>query len=819
MAREFPLVRTYQNLVWNIKHYKPAGQRPPFRASRHPFSTNIQLQNASCAYWLKESSRDLGTEIVSQFTKSAKTYTGQVTKSTTLAAKLHSTKLHPTSRYLPYSGVAALSDTDNLERQEPSPESLEYLKPHPAEIEIVSFFRAGDYAKMYQTLRAYQEEGITVSTEIINEIVSSVQSEFPVDTIDEYLHQSAIEVPMFYGKKDLRYMCMYGRVYSHIKPLYDVCKLYEQHSLGNKTFVENYIWLCYHMDDLASLQHLLYTYLKYSTYDSRTLSYAMNAFVYNYDVEFAKSLIKSIIDMGKSLDESLLSSTIISFVKVGAIFTNINDLVEIWSNASNCESPYPKTVSMLLKQYYKYGNAEEVEFMESLRDYLGYNTNFLVTMVRNQEKIAQNAFLHKKNITKEDIEQILKIRNSISHSKYALKAFYESYLLFFSKHSSMSMIQLILREMKKDGLPFTKFSYNVIVQHYVSEHKFLPLLKFTQKFVTKANRFEMIYVKNLYEAFVRTYPYEGEYFAQEFSNWLKNAELPAHTKDVLQDSCKVTRLNSNITPVAFQRQYLGNMKKYLAQQWRPMSLVSKIPKAAKEQVQFRVDKGLLDIMRKGVKPDYHVVENTLRKLNSSHRAAIFQCLKEMRMDRHITRLRIFDFLLSFPKKEQLVRFVKNRETKFNASDRLLLARRLFNENCFGLALHLLKTMPETEINDNRKMIELNLSLRAGMALNDFDSCNESMDSFPINELTMSPYIYKQCQHIERNLVKKIKALEAKGSSTKNMSVTLEKLKGLIGDIDARLKRDKLDINEMVGEMFKMLNEWIKSTRIQDERTV
>lgn len=812
MARQFPLVRTYHNLVWNIKHYRPAGQRPPFRASRHPFCTNIQLQNASCAYWLKETSRDLGTEIVSQLTNSTKTYANLMAKSST-----HVAKLKPTLRYQPYIGVAALSDTDNPERREGGLIGPEIQEVHPAEIEIVTLFGAGQYAKMYQVLKTYQKDGITVSTDIINEMVSTVHDELPIDTSDEYLHQSAVEVPMFYGKMDLRYMCMYGRAYSHIETLYNVCKLYEPHSLGNKTFVENYIWLCYHMDDLASLQHLLYTYLKNSTYDSTTLCYVINAFVYNYDVEFAKSLIKSIIDMGKPLDESLLSSTIVSFVKVGAIFTNITDLVEIWSSASNCESPYPKTVAMLLKQYYRYGNAEEIEFMEALREYLGYNSNFLVSMVKNQELIAQKDLMHKKNITKEDIEEILKIRNSISHSKYALKAFYESYLLFFSKYSSMSMIQLMLREMKKDNLPFTKFSYNVIVQHYVSESKFLSLVKFMQKFVTKANRFEMIYVKHLYEAFVRTYPFEGEYFAQEFSNWLKNVDLPAHTKEVLKGSCKVTKLHSNITPVAVQRHHLSNVKKYLAPQWRPMGLVSKNPKATKEQIQFRVDKGLLDLMRRGIKPDYHVVENTLRKLNASHRSAIFNSLKEMRMDRHTTRLRIFDFLLSFPTKAQLVRYVKNREAQFNASDRLLLARRLLNENSCGLALHLLKNMNEAEINDNRQMIKLNLSLRAGMALNDFESCNESIDLFPINELTLTPYIYKQCQYIERNLVKKIKALEAKGSNSQNLNVTLEKLKGLIGDIDARLKRDKLDINEMVSEMFKMLNEWIRSTKVQDER--
>lgn len=747
---------------------------------------------------------------------SKKAHTAQLSdsKSTQLA------KLHPSAKYLPYTRANAASMADVEEQRE---QDLLESEVHPAEIEIVKLFRAGEYSQMYLRLKAYREQGITISTEIINGVVSSVQEELPVDTSDEYLHQSVVEVPMFHGKNDLRYTSIYGRVYSHIETLYDVCKLYEPFSLGDKKFVENYIWLCYHMDDLASLQHLLYTYLKNSSYDSKTLSYVVNAFVYNYDVEFAKILIKSIIDIGKPLSETLLSSTIVSFVKVGAIFTNIIDLLDFWSNSSNCESPYPKTVAMLLKQYYRYGTPTEIASMESVTEKLGYNSNFLVSMVKNQEQIAKRDTSHKKNITKDDIENILKIRNSIGHSKYALKAFYESYLMFFSKYSSMSVIQLLLREMKKDDLPFTKFSYNVIVQHYVSEHKFYLLLKFMQKFVTKANKFEIIYVKSLFDAFIRTYPYEGEFFAEEFNKWLEKSELPSHTKDVLLETCKVSKLNSNITPVAVQRQYFNNHKKYQAQQWSPLPyLPNRFSKKAqtKEQIQFRVDEGIREVMTKGIKPDYHIVESTLRKLNASYRAYIFSCLREMRMDRFTTRLEIFDFLLSSPKKDQLNRFVKSNESKFNTSDRLLLARRLFNDNSFDLASKLLQSMNDAEINDNRQMIKLNLSLRTNIAKNDFDACLENIESFPINDVTMSPYIYKQCQFIEKNLKKKILALEAKGCDAGiigDMNATLEKLKGLIGDIDVRLRRDKTDIHEMVGDMFKMLNEWIKSTRNQDER--
>lgn len=815
MAREFPLIRSYHNLVWNIKHYQPAKLRPPFRASRHPFCTNIQLQNASCTYWLKETSSHFGKELVGHLKNSGLKYKEGPSR----IASTQLLKLHPGARFSLYSETNTATFEDQKEQK---PEAEGEVRLSPVEVEIVKLFSAGEFSKLYLALKTYKEQGITISTDIINGMVSSVQEALPMDTSDEYLHQSAVEVPMFHGKSDLRYTSTYGRIFSHIETLYDVCKLYEPMCSTNKKFAENHIWLCYHMDDLTSLQHLLYGYLKRSSYDSRTLSYVINAFVYNYDVEFAKSLMKSIIDMGKPLDESLLSSTLVSFTKVGAIFTNTLDLLKVWSESSNCESPYPKTVALLLKQHYRYGTASEIASIEKFTEELGYNSNFLVSMVRNQEKIANKDMARKKTISKEDVEEILRIRNSIGHSKYALKAFYESYLLFFAKYSSMSMMQLILREMKKDKLPFTKHSYNVIVQHYVSEHKFSPLLKFMQKFVTKANRFEMIYVKNLFDAFVRTYPYEGEMFAQEFLDWVEHSALPEHTKTVLKESCKVTKLSSNITPVAIQRQFLHNHKKYQAPQWNDMPKLSeshfkKIK--TREQIEFRVEEGLRDVMRIGVKPDYHVIESTFRKLNQFHRASILSYLKDMRMDKHIARLEIFDMLMSSPKKETLQNFVRANEHKFNASDRILLARRLYNENSYDLASQLLQNVNQAEMSDNRMMTKLNLTLRTSIARNDFDSCINTVDNFPINDVTLSPYIYKQCQYIEKNLKKKIQSLEAKQANTENMRLTLHKLKGLIGDIDARLKRDKVDIHEMIRSMFQMLNEWIETTKNQDERKI
>lgn len=810
MAQEFPLARSFHCLIWNIKHFQPLIKRSPFKATRHPFCTNIPLRNASCAFWLKEKSKDF------RIKRSKPIEASESNRSQHQPTPFKLLSISPSALY--NSEAPTTGNNDAL---------INAQSVHPAELQIVTLFRAGDFGGIYQQLFEYKEKGTVLSKEIINEMISSVNADLPNDSTNEYLYQSVLEVPLFYGKDELRYSTLYGRVYPHIEHLYKICKLYELEYGHDKKFIENHIWLCYHMNDLDLLQLLLLTYLKMPDYDSRTLACVVNAFVYNYDVEFSLSLFKSIVDMKKPLDESLLASTLISFNKVDAIFDKSLDVLHCWTNASNCETIYPKTVAFLLKQHYRFGGESEITDMEKLAETCGYNNNFLVRMVKNQASISNRNFNRKKDLSAEDIRDILGIRNSVVHSKYALKIFYESYLHFLSRFSSMHYLQLMLREMKKDELPFTKFAYDTIVQHYASENKFLPLLKFVLKFVVKANRFEPVYVKQLFDCFVSTYPYEAEKFGEQFSYWIKNLNpLEAYKNSILK-SCKMTKVTSAVTPVAIQRPGIENNKKYNESQWRTIQYQPhKFSKKSqtKEQIQFRLDNGIRSVIRKGIRPDYFIIENTLRNLNASQRKSLMKLLPDIRMDKYTTRLKIFDFLQSQPTKSSLEKFVKIMEPRLNTSDKLLLARRLFNENSFELAIRLLDSLNKTEISDSRQMVRLNLRLRTNMARNDYLGCLADIENFPLNDITLSPYIYKQCQYIERNLIRKICALEANKTSPLNgevdmMKKVLMKLKGLLGDIGIRLDGDRRDLRKTIKQLFKTLDEWIESTRTHDERNI
>lgn len=811
MAPEFPLVRSFHTLVWNIRHYQPLHKRPPFRATRHPFCTNTQLQNASCAFWLKETSRDIRTKLSKQIEAQSSPKKSQ--------RKPESFKLLSISPSALYKSGAYTSSQHDTE--------VEDNEIHPAEVQVVTLFKAGDFGGLYKQLCEFKQQGTVLSKEIINEMISSVGADLPTDSTHEYLYQSAVEVPYFFGKDELRYATLYGRVYPHIEHLYNICKLYEPEYGTDKKFIENHIWLSYHMNDLALLQLLLFTYLKLADYDSRTLTCVVNAFVYNYDVEFSLSLFHSIVDMKKPLDESFLASTLVAYTKVDALFDKSLDLLQCWTKSTNCEVPYPKTVAFLLKQHYRFGTESEIAYMEKLADQYGYNNNFLVQMVKNQASISNRSFDRKKTISSEDVKEILKIRNSVSHSKYALKIFYESYLHFLSNFSSMHFLQLMLREMKKDELPFTKFAYDTIVQHYVSENKFLPLLKFVLKFVSKANRFEPVYVKSIFDCFVSTYPYQAEEFGEKFSAWVESLKILKEYKQAILDSCKMTKLSSAITPVAVQKRGIEHNKKYGQSQWKtiyyqPYKFSKK--SQTKEQIQFRLENGIRDVIRRGIRPDYFIIENTLRNLNAAQRASLMKILPDIRMDKYKSRLEIFNFLQSQPSKSQLEKFVASIETRLNTSDKLLLARRLFNENSFDWSKKLLDTLNKDEINDCRHMLRLNLRLRTNMARNDYTACINDIDSFPLDDITLSPYIYKQCQYIEKNLMRKIRSLNSSQESPLNgeldlMKTALAKLKGLLGDIGIRLEGDKTDLHEMIKQVFEILDGWIESTKNHDERKI
>lgn len=679
----------------------------------------------------------------------------------------------------------------------------------PAEIEIVRLFRNGDFAQMYHHLVQCKSQRVNVPARLLTEMALTLRQALPQDTSREELHRSNIEIPLFYAETELRLYSAAPSVASHIQHLHRAFVLYEKEYLQEPQFVENYIWLCYQVNDLLTIQKLFKKYLHSALYDAKTLAHITNAFVYNYDVEFAKSLFSSIIAMGRPLEEAYLSATVVAFTQVRASYDNIMYIFKEWSTADNCESPYPRTIALLLKQSHLYGTTSEVAAMDDITRHLGYNSNFFVQMVRTQIQII-NRDNHKiKNITPDDIAAIIRVRNGLCGSRAALEAYYESYLHFFCTYSSMSAVQFVLKEMNKDGIRPTRFTYDNIITHYISTRKFLLLFRFMKKFLSKTVPFEPIYGKYLFDGFIRAYPYHGKRFMHRMDLWLATTLLPDDRR-ILMKSCRLRKLASSLNPYAIHARDLTSSHKYSSDQWKDIKYDPNKPYLKfqrRAQMAYRTEHGLQEIMRKGICPDYSVIEDTLRNLGPAVRQGILSVLPRLRLNKYTLRLQIYDFILGRPDKAAFVDFVKRLNPQLNTSDRIFLARRALNKCDYDGFTLLLSSLNPLEMTDSRHMIVLNLRLRHAVQTNNFEAFQESIDQFHISDITLSPFLLRQSRFVEKMLLKKLK--HAAGD-TAELTAALTKLRGLIGDIEVRLEKDDEEIVQLTNEVFEMLREWVQN---------
>lgn len=694
------------------------------------------------------------------------------------------------------------------------------LQPYPevlaAEIKVVKLYQLGDYSQMYNEIVKFKAQGITIPVSLLIEMASTLHEALPIDTSREDLHRCTVEAPNFFAAKQIRLLSLAAFASSPLKYLHLAFSLYELEYLENTKFLEKFIWLCYHTNDVDTIQRLFHKYLQTSLYDCTTLSHITNAFVYNYDVEFAKNLFVSIIGMQKPLDDAYLSTTLLSFTHVKALYDNMLYIFQKWCSSDNCESPNPKTIALILKQSNLYGNPAETAVINDLVDRLGYQNNFFVRMVRSQAAIINRDNNKLKVITEDDFKGILEIRNGLGGSRAALRAYYESYLHFFCTYSTMTPVQFILREMNKDGIRLTRFVYDSIATHYISTRKFVPLYKFIKKFLAETMIFEPIYAKFMFDGFLRAYPYHGNSLAHRMALWLKG-HLSVKELQRLMESCKLKKLNSSLNPYALQSSDLNADIKYDSPEWKDIQYIPDQPALKmqrRRQMSYRAELGLKEILRKGICPDYSIIEDTLRNSGPAIRKGILKALPGLRMTKYSLRLQIYNFILDRPEKHAFVDFVKKMEPELNTSDRIFLARRALNKCDYSGCSLLLKGVNPLELTDSRHMIILNLKLRNSVQSNDFAAFDESISNFPLNEITLSPFLLKQSKFVEKMLAKKIKATDGSSPNAKGMVASLAKLQGLIGDIEVRLEKDTNDINLVMDDMFTLLTLWVETSKVQ-----
>lgn len=663
--------------------------------------------------------------------------------------------------------------------------------------------------------------------ETVNTIIKGLRVSLKQKSYQDFLYMNDLESPWSQSWLDLRSSVSEKLVLDLLPYLHKAVKIILLHlPKGTHILSKNHIWLCYHVGDTQSMQHLLYLYLQEPKYDSRTLAYAVNCFVLNYDVEFSKNIFQTIVDSGKPLGSILLSSTVINFIKVGALFENLQAIFKFWIDRPSCSPPHARSMALLLRQYQKYGHSDEILALESVIHDLGISKNFLIRMARLQADIINRDTNQKKLLTEADVTRFYTIKNDIFHSKDDLRIFYESCLAFFARHTSTHVVQLILEEMVQDNVAMSPFAFDTILRHYVSERKFVPLLAFLQGSVVHNLPFQLQHAKYLFDAFIRNYPHESGDFIARFAEWVKLSQLNPDDKHRLLDNCRARRSDSLMTPFTVSQNELGNERKYASSQWRALNIeVGKLldkKAGSKHQVRFRINKGLSDLISRGIKPDYSILESTLRQLNYAYRINILRLLEPLRMTRSLTRMQIIHMLLGdTTDKREVEAFADLMRYKLNTSDKIFLARRLMNASSYQHAANLLDSVHEVDMTDQRRLLVLNLKLRIELGRGNFDRFDGVIDSFPIDEVTLSTYIFKQCCFVEKSLTRKIKALEAQhhdAEAVTHMKSSLEKLRGLIGDIQVRLELDKRDLAETVTDTLNMLDAWIEKLQSFIEST-
>lgn len=717
--------------------------------------------------------------------------------------------------------------------------------------EIIKLMQEQNISFVAEKICMHKDNNEFVEPEIISQVFEMALENEPEREI--LPRECEVEVPRYQRNTGLYVDTAHYRfIYEKIPHLYTIYQAYEKIMFNDKKFQENYIWLCYHMDNIDTLQQLVYVYLKQVSYDPRVLSYIMSGFILNYEVEFSKSLFQNIISLGKPLDSLLLEIVIHQFIKVDSLFENIAAVLDSWIKSSNCMQPNHKTMAMILGEYYKYGTEEEIRLIKTLIHTLGHSEHTLIKQTDLKYKIIRREPTHfKKDILKHDIIEFNEIADSLQGNRQELKNFYHSFILFFSKYSDLKMIQFVIYKMQNEGFKLDENVYNAISKYYVNHGKFLQLYNYL-KAVSKNLEFNETHLRDLFEGFVNTYPHYADEFTNAFRDWIRRSTLfNSSDKERYLSVFKIMKLESQYTPYGIDHNILASKKydscDWSRIMWRRNIRGKSVPATA--QVNFRVSKGFRDVLRKGVKPDYKVVENTFRRLNSENRRRLLELLDTLRLPiSKQQKLSILELQLDTTK-PKLCKYYAKGIDQLNSNNRILLGRIFFNNGLHWQASNILNGMRLDEMNDRAYMARLNIQLRNYLAYNDFGSIIDTIQLFPVDEIVLSPYIYNQCCYIEKKMMQKLKIHELKEKSDNSESSqqktftyvatngelvenapmqgmnfpppqytiipALKALRGLIGDIDARLSKDKVDIMNEVHHMLTFLNKWITSK--DDER--
>lgn len=830
MIRHFPFSQTYKNLAFNLKNFKPSSHRPSFKSVNHPFMPNSQLQNSLYASWIVEASSKLPSRIIHQM------------KTPKKSTRKSSSSLDPT----PQVGVhqfGTSGDPTGLYYYIPKDYVIDDIQqPKSVSETVLMAFDQGNLAEVASLLEDHKEStpATIIEPDLVSIIVKLTLSEIPFPNF--HISDLQVEVPMY--RRHLNALRtdspFYSFIYERIPALYKICKTYERVMFNDRDFQEYYLWLCFHQNDTETLNLLTRAYLRQQEdCDSKVLAYAVCSHLMNYDTVTAMEMYSLILSSNKDLDALFLELVLQLAIQFDSLLEHVQKISLLWTEAGL--KLLPKSVSLILQAKERYLRDYKATDEAHLRPYLDH---YLVRTQLLKNRILSRYPTHSyKPVLEEDIIEINEIAKKLGGKEgdfQSLKNFYYQLMQFFGQRKHMNMVLFILHKMKKDKVSIDEDFVKVILKFYSRSEKFMNLLEFLKFSRQRGVPFNRQYLIDVYEGFIKAYPYYGGEFDLKFRTW-----AALQSEDILAINCLAVSCKSTLTPyIAKVRPNLDPFK-YDLEKWKyPMN-----SRSVDLQLEYRFNVGFPELSRRGVKPDFQLIRESYDLLPRNERYRVLDVMKRTRSDSPKKILAMIRLNKDNPTKKYLQDFIKNEGNGLNAQNRLNILSLLMKKGLSRMSTNLLESIKLEELNDRAHMIRLLKLLRLNISTCQLKKFVNTIDEFPINEVVLSPYIYNKCCNLENLLVKQMEAerknsKEAAPRKSKTLTIidsegklvdctlvevpdqpwpeqidnAIARLRSFIADIQLRLDSDKLDIAQKIEETFKFLNEWMKEKN-NDERKV
>lgn len=741
-----------------------------------------------------------------------------------------------------YHGIGNNSDDNGLYYYIPKEYTIDDIQePNSISETILMAFEQGNLSKVAALLESHKNSSAPtiIEPDLVSIIVKLILSEIPLP--DFHVSDLQVEVPLY--RKHLQALqtdsLFYSFIYERIPYLYKICKTYERVMFNDRDFQEYYTWLCFHQNDRETLNLLTRAYLKQQeNCDSKVLAYAVCSHLMNYDTVTAMDVYSEILSSNKDLDSVFLELVLQLAIQYDSLFEHIQKISQMWTNTNR--ELLPKSAALILKVNKRYLGDEKIADDSHI---LPHIQHYMVRTQLLKNRILSRYPTHSyKPILEEDIIEINEIAKNLGEKQgdfVSLKNFYYQLMKFFGQRKHMNMVLFILHKMKKDQISIDEDFVKIILKFYSRSEKFMNLLEFLKFSAQRGVPFNRQYVTDIYEGFVKTYPYYGGDFDQKYKNWatLKSEDI----------NCLVNISKSTLTPFKPRVKHVLDPFKYDLDKWKyPLN-----DRAADTQLQYRFNQGFPELSMRGVKPDFRLIKESYEHLPRNERHRILDIMKQTRTDSPkkilaVSRLKKDDYT-----KKYLSDFIKNEGNGLDAQNRLNILSLLMNKGLGKLSTRLLESIKLEELNDRGYMIRLQKMLRLNIATFQLKKFVSNIEGFPINEVVLSPYIYDKCCILETLLVKqmvkqkmKMKAELTEEEKTEILTIVdsngklvecklvevpdepmlvqmeraLARLQSFIADIQLRLDSDKLEIGQKIEETFKFLSEWMKEDN-NDERKV